>query len=463
RVDRQRAVFGAWYEIFPRSTSAVKGGHGTFRDCIQRLDEIAHMGFDVLYLPPIHPIGFKFRKGRNNSLTAEPGDPGSPWAIGSELGGHTEIHPELGTLQDFKELVYVASQKGIEIALDIAFQCSPDHPWLKSHPDWFQIRPDGSIRYAENPPKKYQDIHPLNFECNDWQNLWNALRDVFLYWIRQGVKIFRVDNPHTKPFAFWEWCLEEVYRDNPDVIFLAEAFTRPKLLKRLAKGGFTQSYTYFTWRNDKQGLTEYMTELTTSECREYLRPNFFANTPDILNEFLVNGGQVAFRIRLILAATLSATYGIYGPPFELCVNTPFKPGSEEYLDSEKYEIRHWNHDQPQSLRPLISRVNQIRRANAALQTNQNLVFHEVSNPALIAYSKVSNDRSDRILVVVNLNPFETAIGMLKIDLSYFDIDASRDFLAHDLLTDDYYRWHGCEQYIELSPDRTAHLFSISQD
>lgn len=462
RVDRERAVHGAWYEMFPRSASSERGRHGTFHDVIGRLDEIASMGFDVLYLPPIHPIGLKFRKGPNNSLTAGENDPGSPWAIGCEFGGHTAVHPELGTIEDFQTLVEEAAKREMEIALDIAFQCAPDHPWLKEHPHWFQIRPDGSIRYAENPPKKYQDIHPLNFECEDWQNLWNALRDIFLYWAGHGVRVFRVDNPHTKPFPFWEWCLSEVQKLYPDVIFLAEAFTRPKLMKRLAKAGFTQSYTYFTWRNDKQGLIEYFQELTLTECREYFRPNLFANTPDILNDFLVQGGPIAFRIRFILAATLGATYGIYGPPFELCVNQPVKAGSEEYLDSEKYEIRHWNHEEPQSLKPLIRHVNMIRRANPALQRNETLVFHEISHPDLIAYSKIVEDRSNCILVIVNLNPNTTSVGFLKLDLSYFDINPADDFFAHDLLTDDFYRWNGSEQYIELSPERTAHIFRLEQ-
>lgn len=462
RVDRERAVYGAWYEMFPRSASTEKGRHGTFQDVIGRLDDIASMGFDVLYLPPIHPVGFTYRKGPNNSLTAGSDDPGSPWAIGSEQGGHTAILAELGTLDGFHQLVAESAARGIEIALDIAFQCAPDHPWLKEHPEWFQIRPDGSIRYAENPPKKYQDIHPLNFECDDWRNLWDALRDIFLYWCRQGVRVFRVDNPHTKPFPFWEWCLAEVRKEYSDAIFLSEAFTRPKLMKRLAKAGFTQSYTYFTWRNDKQGLTEYFTELTRSECREYLRPNLFTNTPDILNEFLVHGGPIAFRIRFLLAATLGATYGIYGPPFELCVNQPFKPGSEEYLDSEKYEIKHWNHDEPQSLRPLIRHVNQIRRTNAALQRNENLTFHEISHPDLIAFSKLTDDRLNRILTIVNLNPHATSIGMLKLELSHFNLDPSRDFYVHDLLTDEYFHWSGSSQYIEISPQRTAHIFSLEQ-
>ncbi len=460
RVDRERSVFGAWYEMFPRSSAFEYGRHGDFQDVIRRLPEIADMGFDVLYLPPIHPIGTQFRKGPNNSLVAGPDDPGSPWAIGSEAGGHTAIHAQLGTLDDFHQLVDACSKCDMEIALDIAFQCSPDHPWLKEHPEWFTIRPDGSIRYAENPPKKYQDIHPLNFECKDWQGLWNALRDIFIYWIKQGVKIFRVDNPHTKPFPFWEWCLEEIGRDHPDVIFLAEAFTRPKLMKRLAKAGFTQSYTYFTWRNDKLGLTEYFTELTQSSCNEYLRPNLFANTPDILHQFLQHGGPVAFRIRLILAATLGATYGIYGPPFELYENKPVKPNSEEYLNSEKYEIRTWDRNRPGNLKPLITRINHIRKLNTAMHSNELLKFHEVDNPSIIAYSKVTPHRSNRILTVVNLDPHQTQIGFVDVQMSHFDLSIDREYFAHDLITGDVYTWRGGKAYIELSPERTAHVFRI---
>jgi starch synthase (maltosyl-transferring) len=460
RVDRERAVFGAWYELFPRSAAFEAGRHGTFQDVIRRLDEIEAMGFDVIYLPPVHPIGLTFRKGPNNSLEAAPNDPGSPWAIGSELGGHTTVHPELGTLEEFRDLVRTSNERGMEIALDIAFQCSPDHPWVRDHPQWFRVRPDGTIRYAENPPKKYQDIHPINFESEDWQNLWNALRDVFLFWIDQGVKVFRVDNPHTKPFPFWEWCLEEVRKVHPDTIFLSEAFTRPKLMKRLAKAGFTQSYTYFTWRNDKQGLTEYFTELTREQCREYLRPNLFANTPDILHAYLQEGGPAAFRARLILAATLGATYGIYGPPYELCENVPAKPGSEEYLDSEKYEVRFWDRNRPGNLAGLVGHINRIRQSNAALHRNDSLEFHETSVSELIAYSKITPDRSNRILTVVNLDPHHTRAGKVTIPMSRFDLSAERDYAVHDLLTGDIYRWHGPTNYVELSPQRTAHVFRI---
>ena len=345
-VERERARFGAWYEMFPRSASLKPGRHGTFRDVEARLSYIADMGFDVLYLTPIHPIGRAFRKGPNNTLTPGPNDPGSPWAIGGPEGGHKAIHPELGTINDFDHLVAKARELGLEIALDIAFQCSPDHPYVREHPQWFRHRPDGTIKYAENPPKKYQDIYPIDFECDDWKALWAELRDVFLFWIDHGVSIFRVDNPHTKPFPFWDWVIKEVWDRHPDTIFLSEAFTRPKVMRRLAKGGFTQSYTYFTWRNTKSELTEYLTELTHGESAEYMRGNLFANTPDILAEFLQVGGRPAFMIRLVLAATLGASYGIYGPPFEHCVGTPVRPGSEEYLDSEKYQVTHWDLDAP---------------------------------------------------------------------------------------------------------------------
>ena len=385
-VDPVRARFGAWYEMFPRSCTTDPARGGTLRDAERRLPDIAAMGFDVLYLPPVHPIGSTNRKGRNNAIAAAPGDPGSPWAIGSEAGGHTAVDPGLGTLADFDHFVATARSVGLEVALDIAFQASPDHPWTRQHPQWFQRRSDGSIKYAENPPKKYQDIYPFDFESEDWRALWDGLRHVFLFWIAHGVRIFRVDNPHTKPFAFWEWLIADVRRRHPDVIFLAEAFTRPKLMRYLAKAGFNQSYTYFTWRNSADELREYLTELTRTEAREYLRPNFFANTPDILHEYLQTGGRPAFEVRLILAATLSASYGIYSG-FELCENVPARPGSEEYLHSEKYEIRPRDWNQAGNLNALITRVNRIRREYAALQVNGTLAFHGTDNPALLWFSK----------------------------------------------------------------------------
>jgi starch synthase (maltosyl-transferring) len=463
QVERERARFGAWYELFPRSTAAEPNRHGRFADLQRWMGYIASMGFDVVYLPPIHPIGRTHRKGPNNSLTPGPGDPGSPWAIGGPEGGHTAIHPELGTLDDFRRLVAAAAGYGLEIALDIAFQCSPDHPWVREHPEWFKRRPDGSIQYAENPPKKYQDIYPLNFETEAWRSLWEALRDVFLYWIDQGVKIFRVDNPHTKALPFWEWCLREVWDRHSDTVFLSEAFTRPKLMKYLAKAGFTQSYTYFTWRNDKQGLTDYFTELTRSECAEYMRPNLFANTPDILHEYLQTGGRPAFITRLVLAATLGASYGIYGPPFELCVGTPVRPGSEEYLDSEKYQIRHWDLDAPWSLRDLIGRVNTIRRLNPALQENRNLRFVAVDNPQLIAYTKATPDLANVILTVVNLDPFHTQSGWLSLPLHELRIDGgdAAVYQVHDLINDARYTWRGPTNFVLLNPHHMpAHIFRV---
>ena len=465
QVERERARYGAWYELFPRSTAPRAGNHGTFADLEARLPYIADMGFDVVYLPPIHPIGKSFRKGPNNSLECAPTDPGSPWAIGAAEGGHTAILPALGTIQDFDALVASAAKHHLEIALDIAFQCSPDHPWVREHPAWFRHRPDGTIKYAENPPKKYQDIYPLNFDNEDWFGLWKALRDVFLFWIDHGVNIFRVDNPHTKAFPFWEWCLADIWHRDHDAIFLSEAFTRPKVMKRLAKAGFTQSYTYFTWRNDKAGLTEYFTELTRGECAEYLRPNLFANTPDILHEYLQTGGPAAFKARLVLAATLGATYGIYGPPFELCDGTPVRPGSEEYLNSEKYQIRHWNLDEPVSLRALIKRVNTIRRTHPQLQFTRNLRFFETDNPKLIAYGKADDQNRNLILMVVNLDPHHPQSGHVILPVDDYQLGWTLDgyFTAHDLLDDSRYTWRGARNYVELSPTKApapAHLFRM---
>ncbi|MGB7134216.1 MAG: alpha-1,4-glucan--maltose-1-phosphate maltosyltransferase [Acidobacteriaceae bacterium] len=460
-VDREKARYSAWYELFPRSTSPEPRKHGTFRDAEARLDYVARLGFDVLYLPPIHPIGQAFRKGKNNTTTAESGDPGSTWAIGSAEGGHTAIHPQLGTLDDFRHLLQAAAAKNIELALDIAFQCSPDHPWVQEHPAWFKHRADGSIQYAENPPKKYQDIYPLDFESSDWQGLWNGLRDVFLFWIEQGVRIFRVDNPHTKAFPFWEWCIAEIKRDAPDALFLAEAFTRPRVMQRLAKLGFTQSYTYFTWRNTKQELTEYFTELTQTQVCEYMRPNLWPNTPDILAEPLQIGGRPAFLARLVLAATLGPNYGIYGPAFELGENKPLRPGSEEYLHSEKYEIRHWNLDSPHSIAGAIATVNRARRENAALHANHDLFFHPTDNPYLIAYSKSSRDGSNFILTVVNLDFFHTQSGWITLDLDRFQLRSDETFQVFDHLTGARYLWQGPRNYVELSPGKMpAHLFRV---
>jgi starch synthase (maltosyl-transferring) len=460
-AERERARFSAWYEMFPRSCSREPGRHGTFRECIERLPYIANMGFDVIYLPPIHPIGVAFRKGKNNALTAEINDVGSPWAIGAPSGGHKAIHPELGTLDDFHLLVSRAREFGIEIALDVAFQCSPDHPYVKKHPEWFKKRPDGTIQYAENPPKKYQDIYPFDFETEDWQGMWEELKSIFLYWINQGVHIFRVDNPHTKSFPFWEWAITEIKREHPGTIFLAEAFTRPKVMYNLAKLGFTQSYTYFAWRNTKYDLIAYMEELTQTEVVEYFRPNFWPNTPDILNEYLQTGGRPSFIIRLVLAATMTASYGIYGPTFELCVNTPREFGSEEYLDSEKYEIRHWDLENPISLRHIIAQVNHIRRTNPSLQSNASIHFHPTDNDQIICYSKQTSDAANIVLVVVNLDPYHTQSGWLEIDLDIWDLDTGRPYQVHDLLTDSRYLWHGSRNYVELNPHTLpAHIFQV---
>jgi len=460
-VDRARARFGAWYEMFPRSCAADAGRHGSFKDCIARLPYVAEMGFDVLYLPPIHPIGKKHRKGKNNNPIRSPEDVGSPWAIGGEEGGHKSIHPELGTLEDFRKLVTEAQKHGLEVALDIAFQCAPDHPYVKEHPKWFRRRPDGTVQYAENPPKKYQDIYPINFETEDWRELWEELKSVVVFWIEQGVRILRVDNPHTKPFAFWEWLISDVKKRYPDVIFLSEAFTRPRVMYKLAKLGFTQSYTYFAWRNTKWELTQYFTELAQTEVREYFRPNLWPNTPDILTEYLQFGGRPAFVARLVLAATLGTSYGIYGPAFELCENRPFAPGSEEYLNAEKYEIRHWEIERPDSLRELIARVNRIRRENPALRQNHNLQFHPVDNDQLIAYSKSSEDQSNLILTVVNVDPYHTQSGWLELPLESFGLPPDQSFQVHDLLSDARYFWQGSRNYVELNPQVVpAHIFRV---
>lgn len=460
-VDRARAGFGAWYEAFPRSCASEPSRHGTFQDCEARLPYIAGMGFDVLYLPPIHPIGRTFRKGKNNDPVGSPDSVGSPWAIGAVEGGHQAIHPDLGTPEDFRRLIAKAQEQDLEIALDLAFQCSPDHPYVKHHPEWFVQRPDGTIQYAENPPKKYQDIYPLNFESDQWAPLWRELKEVVVHWIDQGVRIFRVDNPHTKPFAFWEWLIAEVKRDHPDVLFLAEAFTRPKVMYRLAKLGFTQSYTYFAWRQTKGELIQYFTELTKTEVREYFRPNLWPNTPDILTEQLQHGGRPTFIARFILAATLGANYGIYGPAFELMESRPQKAGSEEYLDSEKYEIRAWDRDRTDSLRELICRVNRIRRENAAFHDDERLVFHHVDNDELIAYSKRSVDGDNVTLTVVNLSPHYTHSGWVHLDLQALGVQADKPFQVVDLLTDAYYTWEGPRNYVQLDPhSMPAHIFHL---
>jgi len=460
-VERSQARFSAWYEVFPRSCAPEPGRHGTFLDLEGRLESIAAMGFDVLYLPPIHPIGRQFRKGKNNVTNSGSDDVGSPWAIGSDEGGHKSIHPQLGTLEDFRNLVRRAKEHGLEIALDIAYQCSSDHPYVREHPEWFRHRPDGTIQYAENPPKKYQDIYPLDFETEQWSELWQELKSVVLFWMDQGVRIFRVDNPHTKPFGFWEWLIREVRDQYPEVIFLAEAFTRPKVMYRLAKVGFSQSYTYFTWRTTKAELTEYFTELTQSDAREFFRPNLWPNTPDILPEYLQYGGRPAFITRLALAGTLGANYGIFGPAFELCENQPREPGSEEYLNSEKYEIKHRDLNAPGSLKELIGRLNRARRDNPALQSDWGLRFHSVDNDMLLCYSKSTDDLSNVILVVVSLDFNYTQSGWVQLDLAALGLDPDRPFQVHDLLGSGRYLWQGPRNYIELNPHvLPAHVFRI---
>jgi starch synthase (maltosyl-transferring) len=460
-IDQPLAEFSSWYEIFPRSCADKPGRHGTLSDCMARLPYVAELGFSVLYLAPIHPIGRSYRKGKNGGLAAGPDDVGSPWAIGSEEGGHKSIHPLLGTFADFKQLVEKAKQYQIEIALDIAYQCSPDHPYVKEHPEWFRKRPDGSIQYAENPPKKYQDIYPIDFETEDWRAVWEELKSVLLFWCEKGVRIFRVDNPHTKAFRFWHWVIAEVKKDHPNTIFLAEAFTRPKVMYRLAKLGFSQSYTYFTWRNTKSELTQYFTELTRTEVAEFFRPNLWPNTPDILPEYLQVGGRPAFMSRLVLAAALGANYGIYGPAFELCVNAPREPGSEEYLDSEKYQIKHWNLDSPESLRGFIARVNQIRKENPALHNNRSLRFYTVDNDDIICFAKHTEDRGNVIVVVVNLDPHHTHSGWVELTLAELGLDPTKPFQMHDLLTDARYLWHGPRNYLSLDPGSVpAHIFRV---
>ncbi|HET9599465.1 MAG TPA: alpha-1,4-glucan--maltose-1-phosphate maltosyltransferase [Anaeromyxobacteraceae bacterium] len=460
-VDRERARFSAWYELFPRSASPEPGRHGTLRDVAARLPYVAGMGFDVVYLPPIHPVGHAFRKGRNNSTEASPDDVGSPWAIGGPEGGHTAIHPPLGTMDDFRRLVARAGELGLDVALDLAFQCSPDHPWVKEHPEWFRRRPDGSIQYAENPPKKYQDVYPIEFENPRWRELWAALLGVVEFWAAEGVRVFRVDNPHTKPFRFWEWLIAEARRARPELVFLAEAFTRPRVMYQLAKLGFAQSYTYFTWRNTKRELTRYLAELTAPPVSDFFRPCFWPNTPDILPEPLQYGGRAQFQARLVLAATLGASYGIYGPAYELLEGRAVRPGSEEYLDSEKYQLRHWDLDRPDSLRDFVARLNRIRRENPALHSNERLAFHAVDNEQLIAYSKASEDRSDLVLAVVNLDPHHVHAGWLELPLEPLGLGAGEPFQVHDLLGGGRYLWQGARNYVEIDPRAApAQIFRV---
>jgi starch synthase (maltosyl-transferring) len=478
-VDRERARFSSWYELFPRSTSPDPSRHGTFADVELLLPEIAAMGFDILYLPPIHPIGTAFRKGPNNTASTSPDDEGSPWAIGNSHigapngGGHKDIHPKLGTFEDFDHLVASLHIHGMELALDIAFQVSPDHPWVTEHPDWFNHRPDGTIQYAENPPKKYQDIYPLNFESPDWRGLWDELRSVFQFWIDRGVRVFRVDNPHTKAFPFWEWCIADLRRDTPDVLFLSEAFTRPHVMYSLAKCGFTQSYTYFTWRTEKSELQAYFEEITKPPISDFFTPNIWPNTPDILHASLQTGGRAAFIQRLVLGTTLAASYGMYGPAFELGENVPIRPGSEEYLHSEKYQIRRWDRSSPSSLAPLITRLNHIRRTNPALQSDLSLLFHAVDNPQIIAYSKSTPapaaapgepaSPSNVILVAINLDPHNEQAGWIDLDLKRLGIAHHETFDVEDLLTGIHYQWHDRSNFVALRPSVIpAHVFRVTR-
>jgi len=460
-VDRPRARFSSWYELFPRSASGQAGRHGTLRDVEARLPSIAAMGFDVLYLPPIHPIGRDKRKGPNNTLAAGPDDVGSPWAIGAAEGGHKDILPALGTLEDFRSLVSAAAKLGIDIALDIAFQCAPDHPYVSAHPSWFRHRPDGSVQYAENPPKKYQDIYPFNFETDDWQALWLELKSVFEHWIAQGVRVFRVDNPHTKSFAFWEWVIDALRAEHPDLIFLAEAFTRPAVMHRLAKLGFSQSYTYFTWRQTKRELTEYFTELSQGTGREYFRPNAWPNTPDILPEHLHSGERAVFMARLVLAATLSANYGIYGPAYELLEHVPRDPGGEEYLNSEKYQLRAWDTNRVDSLVPFITRINRIRHDNPALQADHSLRFFGTDNDQLLAYAKRTPDGDNVVMCVVNLDPRNPQSGWLDLDAAVLGIDDEHAYQMHDVLGEQRFMWQGTRKFVVLDPARSpAHIFVL---
>jgi starch synthase (maltosyl-transferring) len=459
-VEHAKANFSAWYEFFPRSSSLERGKHGTFQDCTKLLPRIAAMGFDVLYFPPIHPIGKINRKGKNNNVHAKSGEPGSPWAIGSDEGGHKSILPELGTLADFKKLVKDSKGYGIDIAMDIAFQCAPDHPYVTEHPDWFKQRPDGSIQYAENPPKKYQDIYPFNFESDDWKNLWEELKSVFFFWIEQGVTIFRVDNPHTKPIPFWQWVIAEVQKIHSDVIFLAEAFTRPKIMASLGKVGFTQSYTYFTWRVSKQEIIDYMNELVQGPSRNYFRPNFWPNTPDILPYHLQNKGEDSFIFRYALAATLSSNYGVYGPSYEFYENTPID-GKEEYFNSEKYEVRHYDWKKTNRMTDIMSLLNKLRKKNAALQSTWNIQFCPIENSQLIAYLKATDDLSNVILTIVNLDPNAKQSGYVQLPKDRLGLSDKINLKLHDLVTDEHYTWTQEWNFVELSPGKMPfHLFKL---
>jgi len=461
RVDRPGAAFSAWYEFFPRSAEGNPNRGSSFRQSLARIDDAKAMGFDVIYFPPIHPIGLTARKGANNSLTCKPGEPGVPYAIGGPAGGHRAVEPELGTLEDFAWLLAEIKSRGMEVALDFALNCSPDHPYVKDHPEWFFHRPDGSIKYAENPPKKYEDVYPLDYHNPDWQSLWNELRDVLLFWAERGVLIFRVDNPHTKPVAFWEWVIAEVQAKFPDVIFLSEAFTRPKMMRVLAKVGFTQSYTYFTWRNSRAEIEEYFNELTKSEMREYYRPHLFPNTPDILPFYLQEGGRPAFMIRAVLAATLSGIYGIYSG-FELCENAAL-PGREEYLDSEKYQYKGRDWNAPGNIKPLITRLNEIRHENPALRQTNDLWFCGSENPTILFYRKVSADKSNQILIIVTTDFRHTQAGWIDVPTGDLGLPPDTAYEVEDLLTGEVFAWKGSRNFVSLDPSRrVAHILHVKQ-
>ena len=461
-IERAKALYSSWYELFPRSWSNVPGEHGTFKDCEKLLPKIAELGFDVVYFPPIHPIGKTHRKGINNSTECTPEDVGCPWAIGSDEGGHKDILSELGTIDDLKNFMKEARKSNIELAIDIAFQCSMDHPYIKEHPSWFKWRPDGTIQFAENPPKKYEDIVPINFETDDWKGLWDELKSVVMFWAEAGVRIFRVDNPHTKPFAFWDWLISEVKKDYPDAIFLSEAFTRPHIMYRLAKGGFSQSYTYFTWRNGKQEFIDYMTELTKSEVSEYFRPNFWPNTPDILAFPMQGKGRSEFIARAVLAATLSSNFGIYGPAFELCESKPF-PEKEEYDFSEKYEIKKWDWDRKGNIKPTIAALNKMRKENKCFQQTRNIEFLDVNNENILCFYKYSDDLTNTAIVVISLDQSQKQAGTINIPLDKFGIKADSSYVAEDLLTGAKFKWKGDSNYIDLDPKNTvAHVIKIKR-
>jgi len=460
-VDRKKARFSTWYEFFPRSASNVEGQHGTFKDCEKLLPRVAKMGFDTLYFPPVHPIGEVNRKGKNNTTTAHGNDVGSTWGIGSKEGGHKDIHPQLGTLDDFKKLVKEAKEFDIEIAMDYALQAAPDHPWVSEHPKWFKWRPDGTVQYAENPPKKYQDILPIYWEGEDYKNLWQECLDTLLYWINCGIHVFRIDNPHTKPFYFWNWAISEVKKQHLDVIFLAEAFTKPKVMQQLAKQGYTQSYTYFTWRNNKQEFIDYMNELTQTDIREYMQPNFWPNTPDINPFHLQGANETTYLQRYALAATLSSSIGIYGPVFEFMISDAL-PGKEEYLNSEKFQICHYDWNKENKLTTIIGKINTIRKDHEALQQTNNIKFCHIENDNLLAFYKWNDARTNEILVVISLDAYYSQQGSVQLPLQDLGIENGQQIQVIDLITESSYNWYDEWSYIELHPALPFHIFKIKK-